>query len=112
MLPRVAVTVLFNRSCPSHEAGLVLLHSAAQAAKVALDISLREVLTDEEARDLAFPGSPTFYLNGTDPWGAASHSPCTADACRAFARSDGTVSPLPSLDMLTRALTAALQRGA
>lgn len=105
---RIAVTYLFSRSCPSHEQGLALLREAAAAAGVAVAVEPVEVATDEQARELRFAGSPTYLVEGRDPFpvawppGAPAH-----DACRAYARPGGRVGPLPHHDDLVAAVRGA-----
>ncbi len=105
---RIAVRYLFSRSCPSHEEGLALLHAAGSEAGVALDVEEVEVTTDAQAAGLGFPGSPTYLLDGADPFphegtGAAA----THDACRAYPRPGGRIGPLPHHDDLVAAVRAA-----
>jgi hypothetical protein len=105
---RLAATYLFSRECPSHEEGLDLLHSAAAAAGVELDLEVAEIRTDEEARARRFPGSPTYLVEGRDLF--APEEPAHAfahDACRAYRRPGGRIGPLPHRDDLAGALRAA-----
>ena len=98
------VTYLFNRSCPSRDEGLELLRRAAREAGVELEITVHEVLEDEEAERLRFPGSPTYLVRGADVAALPAGVPFRADACRAYERRDGRVGPLPHLDDLAAAL--------
>ncbi|MDX6646987.1 MAG: hypothetical protein QOK40_2714 [Miltoncostaeaceae bacterium] len=95
---------MFSRECPSHEEGLELLRRAGREAGVELDLTVREVLDDEEAERLRFPGSPTYLLRGTDVAATPQGVPFRADACRAYERPGGRVGPLPHLDDLVAAL--------
>jgi hypothetical protein len=105
------VTYLFSRACPSHEEGLDLLREAARASGVGLDVEVVEVVGDEQARRLAFPGSPTYLAAGVDLFEREDlgHAP-SADACRAYARPGGRVGPLPHRDDLAAALAGAARR--
>jgi hypothetical protein len=105
---RLRVTYLFSRSCPSHEEGLALLREAARASGIALEVESVEVLTDEDAARRGFPGSPTYLAAGRDlfPREDLGHAP-SADACRAYARPGGRISPLPHPDDVAAALRAA-----
>ena len=104
------MTYLFNRECPSHEAGQALLASASQTSGVPLDVTVIEVVDDEQARAIDFHGSPTFILAGEDPFPPPEGVAVVAEACRAYARSDGRMGPLPSLEDLAAALTRASAR--
>jgi hypothetical protein len=62
-----------------------------------------EVLTEEEARELSFPGSPTIRVDGADVAEAPppAGSPLT---CRVYRRRDGRPSPLPDPEDVRAAL--------
>jgi hypothetical protein len=102
---RIRVTYLFSRSCPSHEDGLALLRAAAADAGVGIDLEEVEIATDAQARERAFIGSPTYLLDGRDPFRAEepAHAP-VHDACRAYARPGGRIGPLPHHDDLVAAV--------
>jgi hypothetical protein len=108
----IAVTYLFSRACPSHEEGLDLLRHAAADAGVAVAVEQVEVATDEQARERGFTGSPTYLLDGRDPFPAEgrAHAP-VHDACRAYARPGGRIGPLPHHDDLVAAVRAAAGKG-
>jgi hypothetical protein len=102
------VTYWFSRSCPSHEEGLDLLRGAAEAAGLEIDLEVVEVTGDDQAAELGFPGSPTYLVDGRDPFPREElgHA-ITADACRAYARPGGRIGPLPARDDLVAALREA-----
>ena len=103
----MTVTYLFSRECPSHDEGLRLLEDAALGAGVAMQLDAVEVTDDDQARRLAFPGSPTYLIAGHDPF--APEGPPHAfqfDACRAYRGPGGRVGPLPPRDELVAALAA------
>jgi hypothetical protein len=107
--PRLAVTYLFSRSCPSHEEGLALLRSAAARAGIEIEVEVVEVLDDAHAERIAFVGSPT-YLGGDGDL-LPDDSPAHAfqhDACRLYRRPGGRVGPLPDRDDLAGALRDAV----
>jgi hypothetical protein len=108
---RLPVTYLFSRACPSHEEGLALLREAAAASGLDVDVEVVEVLTDEDAARLGFPGSPTYLVAGRDlfPPEDLGHAPA-ADACRAYARPGGRIGPLPHPDDLAAALSEAARQ--
>jgi hypothetical protein len=63
-----------------------------------------EVVTDEDAERLAFPGSPTIRVNGTDIDPAGASQMGTALTCRIYRLQDGRFSPVPSKEMIRQAL--------
>jgi hypothetical protein len=99
----VRIDFLFWRDCPSHPEARELLRDVLQQRGVDAEIVEREVLTQDEAEELAFPGSPTIRVDGrdVDPAGAASRPALT---CRIYHLPDGRVSPVPSRDQLEEAL--------
>jgi hypothetical protein len=99
----VRIDFLFWRDCPSHPEARELLREVLQERGVDAEIVEREVLTQDEAEELAFPGSPTIRVDGrdVDPAGAGSRPALT---CRIYHLPDGRVSPVPSREQLEEAL--------
>lgn len=95
---------LFWRDCPSYPAALRRLQEVMAEIGDSSPIQEIEVLTDQDAERLAFPGSPTVRVDGVDvdPHGAAQMG--TALTCRIYRLEDGRISPLPSAGMIRRAL--------
>lgn len=97
------VNFLYYEDCPSHDAALDRLRQVMAEEGVQADIEVFKVETDEQAQRLFFVGSPTILINGWDI------DPPPPDAyyaltCRAYRLEDGRISPLPSPDMIRRAL--------
>jgi Domain of unknown function (DUF2703) len=101
---RPKIEFLFWEDCPSHPKALQLLHEVMAETGVESAIEKIEVLTDEEAARLHFPGSPTIRVDGVDidPAGAAQMG--AALTCRVYLLEDGRFSPVPSKEMIRRAL--------
>jgi hypothetical protein len=99
----VRIDFLFWRDCPSHPEALELLRAVLEERGVEADVVEREVLTTEQAEELAFPGSPTIRVDGrdVDPKGAGARPALT---CRIYHLPDGRVSPVPSREQLEEAL--------
>jgi hypothetical protein len=89
--------------CPSHPEALALLERVLAEQGLDVPVELHEVLTDDEAAELRFPGSPTIRVDGRDidPAGAESRPSLT---CRIYRLPDGRVSPIPSREQLEEAL--------
>jgi hypothetical protein len=66
-------------------------------------VKVVKVETGEQARRLQFIGSPTILVDGRDIQPPAEDA-YYALTCRAYYLEDGRVSPLPSLEMIRRAL--------
>jgi hypothetical protein len=100
----VRIDFLFWRGCPSHPEARELLDEVLAARGIEAEVVEREVLSAEEARELAFPGSPTIRVDGRDidPNGASAAPSLT---CRIYYLPDGRVSPVPSRQQLEEAVS-------
>jgi hypothetical protein len=99
----VKITFLYYEDCPSHDVALGRLRQVMSEEGIQAEVEIVKVETDEEAQRLRFVGSPTILINGQDI------DPPLPDAyyaltCRAYRLEDGRISPLPSPDMIRRAL--------
>ncbi|MGD2206960.1 MAG: DUF2703 domain-containing protein [Anaerolineae bacterium] len=97
------IEFLFWEDCPSHPQALQRLQEVMAELGVEASIDRIEVLTDEDAERLRFPGSPTIRVDGVDvdPDGAVQMG--TALACRIYRLEDRRFSPVPSKNMIRRA---------
>jgi hypothetical protein len=97
------VTFLYYEGCPSHEMALERLRLVLTEEGLPAELEIIKVETDEQAQQWQFIGSPTIRVNGQDidpPQPDARY----ALTCRAYQLEDGRISPLPSPDMIRRAL--------
>lgn len=104
MEPEPKIEFLFWEECPSHPQAMARLKEVLVEEGLDPPIEQIEVVTDEDAARLQFPGSPTIRVNGVDldPQGADQMG--TALTCRVYVLEDGRFSPVPSKDMIRRAL--------
>lgn len=100
------IDFLYWNECPSHEEALTRLRTALAQEGVADEVRLTHIGTEEAAQALAFPGSPTIRIDGRDiqTEGAGGAGRLT---CRLYLLEDGRPSPLPSQEMIRRAVRAA-----
>lgn len=98
------IEFLYWEDCPSHPQAWKLLQEVLAEQGIDEPVEQIEVLTDEDAERLEFPGSPTIRVDGVDidPDGAVHMG--TALTCRLYRLEDGRPSPVPSKGMLRRAL--------
>jgi len=98
------IQYLYFEDCPSHEQGLARLKKVLEEESVNQEIEIIEVLSEKQAGELNFIGSPTILVNGRDidPEGPAGQS--SAFACRVYRLPEGRFSPLPSESMIRKAL--------
>jgi hypothetical protein len=95
---------LFFEDCPSHELALERLHEVLAEEGIDTDVQVVEVKSEEQAQELHFVGSLTILGNGPgiDSPPPDSHYTLT---CRAYyLEEDGRISPLPSQDIIRRAI--------
>jgi hypothetical protein len=100
----VRVRFLYYEDCPSHNLALERLREVMDEEGIPDEVEVVKVETEEQARKLRFVGSPTIRVDGQDidpP--SDSHYTLT---CRAYHLADGRSSPLPSKDMIQRALSS------
>lgn len=74
-----------------------------------VEVRMREVRSDNDARDAGFVGSPTILIDGHDLVPAADAEPIGL-SCRVYRRRDGRISPIPDPDDLREALSRAAAR--
>jgi hypothetical protein len=98
----VKVEFLYWEECPSHELALQRLRAALQARRISDPVRMIEVTTERQAVGLEFPGSPTMRIDGWDLF-PVPPGPCGL-TCRLYQTDDGRVTPLPTQEMIARAL--------
>lgn len=98
------IELLFWAGCPSTPEAEELLRDVLSAHDLDVPIELREVVTQEDAEALHFPGSPTIRVDGRDV-DAAGAKTRPALNCRIYHLPDGRVSPVPSRSQLEAAFT-------
>ena len=98
------IEFLYWDGCPSHPEARQLLDDVLAARELDVEVKVREVLTQAEAEELGFPGSPTIRVDGRDidPDGASARP---ALNCRIYRKPDGGPSPVPTREQLEVALS-------
>ena len=99
------IEFLYWEDCPSHPQAWSLLQEAMAELDMESPVEQIEVVTENDAERLAFPGSPTIRVNGVDidPDGAAQMG--TALTCRVYRLEGGRFSPVPSKEMIKQGLS-------
>lgn len=93
--------------CPHEADAERLLHAALADLGIDAVVRTRVILDEPEAVRCGFTGSPTFLLNGSDPF--ASPGRPVGLACRLYPTAEG-VAGLPTLRDLRKALKQAADR--
>jgi hypothetical protein len=99
----VTVEFLYWEGCPSHPEARELLEEVLEARGVDATVDVREVRTQEEARALGFPGSPTIRVDGRDIDPAGAEEPPSL-SCRIYHLPNGRVSPVPTREQIEEAM--------
>lgn len=96
--------------CPSHDEALARLRRVLAEERVADEVAVHEILSDDEAEELEFPGSPTIRINGldVDPEGVDAEEGY-ALSCRVYHTTDGRITPLPPVDLLRARVRSAVR---
>ncbi len=100
------IDFLYWEECPSHDEALRRLRAVLAEEGTAAEVAVTHVDTEALARALRFPGSPTIRVDGRDIQSEAA----AADGrltCRLYLLDDGRPSPLPSAEMIRRAIRTA-----
>ena len=100
------VELLWWEGCPSHPRALADLRRVLGEEGVDAEVELVEVESDDEARSLRFPGSPTIVIEGEDAVRPGEGEPFTL-TCRVYRLRDGSISPVPDPEDIRAAVRAA-----
>ena len=96
------VELLYFDGCPGYETAEKTLKAVLADVGIEANVKLVAVNTDEEARRLRFPGSPTIRVDGRDLFPAPEREDWRL-GCRVYATSEG-LKGSPTTEMLREAL--------
>src|SRR5215211_8628788 len=96
------VEVLYFDGCPTYEPAAKTLRAVLAEEGMETDIQLVVVNSDEEARQLRFPGSPTIRVDGRDLFPTPEREDWRL-GCRVYATPQG-LRGSPTAEMLREAL--------
>jgi hypothetical protein len=104
-----SVELLYWEGCPSHPDVLRLLRTLLhELGRDDVTVRFTRVDTDDQARELRFPGSPTLRVDGADLL-AVDEDADFGLTCRLYRLRNGRPSPTPDPDTLREALLAAFR---
>lgn len=98
----IKVQILYFEGCPTYMVAEQTVREALAEEGIEAEVELVAVNTDEEARRLRFPGSPTIWVDGRD----LSPVPERGDwrlGCRVYATPEG-LKGSPTTEMLREGL--------
>ena len=96
------VEVLYFDGCPTYVAATRTLREVLSELGVEAEVEMVAVNTDEEAKRLRFPGSPTLRVDGRDLFALPERSDW-ALGCRMYATAEG-LKGYPTREMIRDAL--------
>jgi|ERR671921_254857 hypothetical protein len=97
------VEVLYFEGCPTYKTATKILQSVLAEERIAAEVELVAVNSDEEAQLLRFPGSPTVRVDGRDLLPAPEREDWRL-GCRIYATPEG-LRGSPTTEMLREALS-------
>jgi hypothetical protein len=97
------VEILYFDGCPTYKTAEKTLRRVLPEEGIDAEVELVAVNTDEEAKRLRFPGSPTIRLDGQDLFPAPEREDWRL-GCRVYATPEG-LRGTPTVKMLREALT-------
>ena len=103
------INFLWWDDCPSYPEAWRRLQKVLDELGAEVEVERNEIRTDEEAERWHFPGSPTILVNGKDIDPRAPTLPSRL-TCRLYFKEDGRPSPVPSEEMIRRAIVNAQRR--
>jgi hypothetical protein len=99
------IEFLWWAGCPSWDRALEILRDRVSAAGIDPEaVVITEIESEEQARSLGFPGSPTIRINGEDVQNPGQNP--IGLSCRVYRRRDGRTSPLPDAADIDAALVS------
>ena len=103
----IRIEFFYWEDCPSHGHAWDRLQAILEEKGLKAEVVRIEIRTDQDARQWDFCGSPTIRINGIDidPNGAQGQR--IGLNCRIYHTPDGRVSPLPSEEMILKAIEQA-----
>jgi hypothetical protein len=96
------VEVLYFDGCPTYKAAEKIMREALEELGMDAEVELVAVNTDEEARRLKFPGSPTLRVDGYDLFPTGEREDWRL-GCRVYATPEG-LRGSPTAEMLRETL--------
>lgn len=103
------IQFLWWKECPSHREAWARLQQVVAEMDVTAQVERIEITSDALAEQWQFRGSPTILIDGQDIDPAASTLPSRL-TCRLYRTEDGRPSPMPTVEMIERAICSAQKR--
>lgn len=95
------IKLLYFDGCPSQENALRNLKTALKEENLDIDIKITKIISDEQANNMKFLGSPSFQLDGKDLWPEERQS--YSMSCRIYRTKEGLMG-WPTIEMFRQRL--------
>jgi transcription initiation factor TFIIIB Brf1 subunit/transcription initiation factor TFIIB len=96
------ITFLYIKGCPNAEPSLNLLKEVLSEKSIDAEIEVKEIASEEDAKEYHFLGSPTIQINGLDIEIERRNDPPVL-GCRVY-RTERGYSSVPPRELIARAL--------
>ncbi|MBF6590793.1 MAG: thioredoxin family protein [Ktedonobacterales bacterium] len=100
------IEVLYFGDCPHYQRAIEVVRDLLRAEGITASLDVIAVETPEEAERQRFSGSPTIRVDGVDI-APMPEGTLPALACRVYQTAGGSLTPVPPVEMLLRALRTA-----
>lgn len=100
--PKNVIEVLYTEACPFWKDVLKTIEEILRESKIEALVKMVKVSSEEEAKRLRFPGSPTVRINGVDIDPMAKET-TGAIGCRVYMY-EGKMYEYPPRDMIEKAV--------
>lgn len=98
------IEVLYVPGCPNYEPAVERLQAVLESQSLQAEIRSVPISSEDQAKALLFPGSPTIRIDGEDVEPHQTSVPSLA--CRLYANRSG----IPSAELLRIAISEAMRR--
>ena len=102
------VEILYFDGCPTYKNAEAVLREVLAQQEIEAQVELVPVNTDEEAKKLKFPGSPTIRLDGRDLFPTPERQDWRP-GCRLYPTPDG-LKGSPAPEMLRKSLASTVNK--
>ena len=106
----IRIEFLYWEECPSHGEAWDRLQAVLKEKGLKAEVVRIEIRTDQDAWQWDFCGSPTIRINGRDIDPVGAEVQRVGLNCRIYHAPEGRVTPMPSDELIRKAIEEALNR--
>ncbi len=105
----IKIEFLFWEECPSHGPTWERLQAILKEKSLKAQVTRIEIKTEEDAKQWNFCGSPTIRIDGVDIDAKGAEVQRVGLNCRIYHTPEGRVTPVPSEEMIRKAIDSVLK---